>query len=182
MNEPKLSSTLPGYCDEWYPWKEIIAFFPIVENPTLLEVGCFHGKSTAYWAEHLPQWRIHSVDTFPGYDGQEKRLRCTGEEQFQNFQKVLDRYSTVSYTKGDFSKLVMKKPWDNPTVFFYDGDHSFDATLNALLTMRDTPVIVVDDYEEVWPEVTKAVNLFQRETGRAMEVLGAERHGVAVFG
>jgi len=48
--------------------------------------------------------------------------------------------------------------------------------------MQEAEVILVDDCTAEWDEVLKAVNLFQSETGRHMEIVGSGDLGVAVLG
>lgn len=194
----KLSEETPGYSRQigymyengfpvaavGYPYDEIISRLPMAG--TLLEVGSGCGLSAVTFAEKFAEtnrdYTIHTVDIFKGifcYPPNSGKMRgYTGDQQKKYLDRILDTWDNISYTECDF----FKKEWDIPTVFFYDGDHSFDATLQALLTMRDTPVIVVDDYTKEWKEVIKAVNLFAKETGRDMEIIESASYGVAVFG
>lgn len=184
----KLSEQTPGYSvvQTGYPYDEIISRLPM--SGTLLEVGSGCGASAVTFAEKFAEtnrdYTIHTVDVFrggsffpPDEPGGNMRV-YTGDQQKKYLDRILDTWSNISYTECDF----FKREWDVPTVFFYDGDHSYDATLNALLTMRDAPHIIVDDYSKGWLDVVRAVDSFANETGREMRVLETRYHGVAVFG
>ena len=176
----KLSEQTPGYsvAKTGFPYDEIISQLPM--SGTLLEVGSACGLSAVTFAEKFAEtnrdYTIHTVDIFKGVSIVDKTY--TGDQQKKYLDRILDSWSNISYTECDF----FKREWDVPTVFFYDGDHSYDATLNALLTMREAPYIIVDDYGKGWLEVIKAVNTFAKETGREMRVIDTEAYGVAVFG
>ena len=173
-----LSEQTPGFSGTSWPYDEIISRLPM--KGSLLEVGSACGLSAVTFAEKFAEtnrdYTIHTVDIFKGVYIFDKAY--TGDQQKKYLDRILDTWDNISYTECDF----FKRAWDIPTVFFYDGDHSFDATLQALLTMKDAEYILVDDCTAEWDEVLKAVNLFQRETGRHMEIVGSGDLGVAVFG
>ena len=173
-----LSKQTPGFSDKAWPYDDIIQRLPM--RGTLLEVGSACGLSAVTFAEKFKEtgrdYTIHTVDLFKGITIYDETY--TGDQQKEYLNKIIDIWPNISYTECDF----FQRDWDVPTVFFYDGDHDFDATLKALLTMKNAEYIIVDDYTDAFRNVMTAVNLFQKETSRHMEVLRRSHYGVALFG
>lgn len=174
LNE-RLSKQTPGFSDKAWPYDDIIQRLPM--RGTLLEVGSACGLSAVTFAEKFKEtgrdYTIHTVDLFKGITIYDETY--TGDQQKEYLDRIVDIWPNMSYTECNF----FQRDWDVPTVFFYDGDHSFDATLKALFgPMRNAEYIIVDDYTNTFPEVMEAVNLFQSKTSRHMEVL---KNGVALF-
>jgi len=162
----KLSAGIPGYCNEYYSWESIVESLP--QKGTLLEVGSGCGLSAVTFAEKFAEtnrdYTIHTVDIFKGVSIVDKTY--TGDQQKKYLDRILDSWDNISYTECDF----FKREWDVPTVFFYDGEHSYDSTLKALQMMQEAEVILVDDYTKHFPDVKKAVEYFAEEADKELTV------------
>lgn len=155
--------------------KEIFGWFPaesqayldriIKENnvKTVIEVGCFLGKSTAFFAERVD--KVYVVDTFV----QNGELQDNGDarEYPTNFYKTFERNMQ---DRGHWPKISVLKMTSveasevcpNADLIYIDASHDFGNVFRDLLKWyKKADIVCGDDYDENWPGVKEAVDSFQ---------------------
>lgn len=166
---PKLSETIPGFSNSDYPWDKIIDQLPM--SGSLLEFGTACGLSAVTFAEKFKEtnreYNIHTVDhgsntlTIHGKD-------YNSEQQAEYINQIVKVWDNITFTKCDF----FARYFETPTVFFLDGSHNFNATYKALRIMKDSKIILVDDYNTYkFPRVTTAVDKFAKKFNKELIVL-----------
>ncbi|OGP16399.1 MAG: hypothetical protein A2Z79_10085 [Deltaproteobacteria bacterium GWA2_55_82] len=139
-------------------------------NGDILEIGCFHGRSTAVIAGFLEKGeRLFVCDIFEGGDKGVYGDCPTPEKVLANILAVnpgLDA-ETIEIIKGDSSRLSLS-PGERFRFVHIDGGHTYNECLSDLKATADHVVsggiIVIDDYRHPdWPEVTAAADDFLRE-------------------
>tara|TARA_Y100000361_G_scaffold76525_1_gene67740 strand:- start:232 stop:762 length:531 start_codon:yes stop_codon:yes gene_type:complete len=132
--------------------------YNLPEVGTLLEIGTLQGKSAVAWAEAFEKcnkiWEVITVDNYNDFrlEGFE-HLHTTGKEQEQIVKENLKGWDNIYQLKGTFPVNI--KP-EQPTVLFYDGDHSMNMVKQALDTYNGVKYIYVDDYN--FPGTKQAVD------------------------
>jgi len=136
----------------------------------ILEIGCYHGRSTAVLGSFLDKGeRLHVCDIFEGGDKDVYGECPTPETVVANIQKVTPglKSEALKVIKGDSSKLRLF-PGDRFRFVHVDGGHSYKVCLSDLRVcvdhVVDGGIIVVDDYMHPdWQEVTSAVDDFMAQ-------------------
>lgn len=172
------SDEIPGYC-LGYPWYPIVESLP--QKGTLLEAGSGCGLSACKFAEYFKltnrEYTIHTIDVFQGLFGVLDNIKVSSAEQLEWVERVCTEWDNITYSVGNF----FKKEFPIPTVFFYDAEHSYDATLKALRKMQEAEVILVDDYTQAFPHVIRAVDLFAAEAEKELTVFNSDYMGCAML-
>lgn len=153
-------------CPDWssvhHPhWKKILEKHLDLESPLrIIEVGCFEGRSTVWFADYLrhnPLSRLVCIDTWEG--GEEvHRLNLPFDmlKVFDNFCKNVINHSqtTKIFTHRGPSERqlssLLYKGYRSYDFIYLDASHTqrdtlVDLTLSLLL-LKDGGVIIVDDY------------------------------------
>lgn len=169
------SSEIIGMSEFW-SFDKYVDMLP--NKGKLLEIGTFVGKSAVAWAEAFERagkdWDITTIDSFKGNEktiapiGVDPNLFkmwmkdrvFSGEEQQKVAEQNLNGWDNITGHKVNFDENTVRT-W-NPTVLFYDGDHSYKLCSMALEMYNDVDYILVDDYlfngEIKHPGTHRAVN------------------------
>jgi predicted O-methyltransferase YrrM len=132
------------------------------QDEIYLEAGSFNGASLAC-ALVGNQARAVAIDNFSEFSGSPAQLQHT-----LHIEQIDQR---VTVYEGEFLDQMDRRSAASEAVspigvFFYDADHSYRATLDALHTvvplLAQDALIVVDDYN--WKEVRAAVLDFSINT------------------
>mgnify|MGYP001254944540 CR=1 FL=1 len=108
------------------------------------------GRAKQKERESMTQRIIHYNDfKLEGFE----HLHTTGKEQEQIVKENLEGWDNIYHMKGTFPINI--KP-GQPTVLFYDGDHSMNMVKQALDTYSGVKYIYVDDYN--FPGTKQAVD------------------------
>ena len=105
----------------------------VAKNPEIiLEIGTYHGATTARMAHQLPQTWIHTIDLFPGLDSHPElsdphliaSRHIVGKHFINNpkYINVVQHYGNTFYYEF--------KRFRGATFFFIDGSHSYLAAKN----------------------------------------------------
>lgn len=134
----------------------------------ILELGTSLGISTAYLASANPKANVITIEGCPN----------TAAEARKNFETL--ELKNIESVVGNFdvtlSAVLCKLPTANCQLFFFDGNHRKDPTLNyfkqCLVHANNDSIFIFDDIhwsaemEEAWeeikknPKVTVTVDLF----------------------
>jgi hypothetical protein len=105
----------------------------VARNPqTILEIGTYHGATTARMAHQLPKARIHTIDLFPGTRHQpefsDPHLIASRHVVGRHF--IADpKYTNIVQHYGNTFEYDFK--WFRGASFFFiDGSHSYLAVKN----------------------------------------------------
>jgi predicted O-methyltransferase YrrM len=150
----------------------------------LLEIGSYHGRSTALMAKCLqPGERIVVCDAFESYT----------DDYYANKPSPADLISNIKRLNQELEKdrIVIQKCWSNDLhlnngetfrFIHIDGGHSaeqayFDLNLCCEhLTLHG--IIVMDDYyNKLWPGVTQGTDKFLNDSGTLSVLADLNRHG-----
>lgn len=140
---------------------------------TVLEVGCWKGRSTVCLAQAAA--RVVSVDHFAGdeYAGRAFTLPEAVETV-----AALDVRGCVTLVAGAFADVVPLLRLERFGLFFYDADHTYQATADALAAIlggaSPSAPVAVHDYDPaqpVWADCIRAVDEAARRHGRAVRVV-----------
>lgn len=162
--------TIQGWSHYLEPWyKYVIPTLP--DRPRVVEVGCWHGRSTAYLAVELinckQDFELWAVDHWLGcnesYYNQNVILDdLANNRPFLEFQKnlapVADRIKTIRNT----SVLAAKQFEDNSLdMVVIDDDHDQEAVLNSIAAwlpkIKTGGILCGDDHDGNYPGVKNAV-------------------------
>jgi hypothetical protein len=127
LDIPYEDGALPD-CDA----KVLLAIALAKQPETVLEIGTYHGATTARIAHQLPESRIHTIDLFPGADKHPElsdphliaNRHVVGQHFIGNlaFSNIVQHYGNTFFY--DF------KWFRGATFFFIDGSHSYLAAKN----------------------------------------------------
>ncbi len=111
----------------------------------VLEIGCFEGRSTIWWMDHLlthPNSRLVCID--PQLNGQ----------HYSTFLNNISRHAKlpqVSFIRGLSHRILPGQPENAFDFIYIDGSHKgWDVMLDACLCFRKLKpggIILFDDYE-----------------------------------
>lgn len=136
---------------------------------TVLEVGCFRGRSTRVLADHC-RGTVHAVDPWNGeyFNDDDTRARWIDTNVFAEFSRNLAAHlesGRVIPVKGDSREVLPRLAHAVGRSFdfiFLDGDHRHSAVAddirNALTCLRPGGVLAGHDFDHpTWPGVRRAV-------------------------
>lgn len=149
----------------------------------LLEIGSYHGRSTAVMSHYLRgREKIHVCDAFTADTDDKYQNKPTPEALLANVQRVTpgigDRIVIHACLSND-----LRLPAEQMFRFIrVDGGHSEEQAFADLTLvkrhLRDRGVIVVDDYDhKEWPGVTPAVDRFLKANPDISVLADLNRHG-----
>ena len=151
----------------WFPKENRDTLRKLIKEnniKTVLEIGCFLGKSTKFFVEQ--GCRVISIDTF---EGSPDLNRCeevikrlpTLREQFDFNMEALgirDKVETIQATSegAACSPVVFYKA----DLIFIDGSHEYDDVKLDIELWKDRADVILcgDDYTNAHPGVKKAVD------------------------
>lgn len=112
---------------------------------TYLEVGCWRGSTLISSTFQNNFEEITAIDNFSQYCNQEVvDSLMSNIEQYSKDTGVINFYNQDCF---QFDLSLINKPVD---VYFYDGDHTYDAQFKAIKyfyqVLNDECIIIVDDY------------------------------------
>lgn len=132
---------------------------------TVIEVGSFVGKATAFFAKHCDH--VFAVDTFKMWpegmeNGDAQQFGYDFYEQFlfnMRDEGVLDKITPVRMTSREAAEEVFNTPVD---LIYIDASHDYESVKEdiGLWAPFAGKIICGDDYDENWPGVKKAVDEF----------------------
>lgn len=177
-------------------YKEFIANAPSDRVSTLVEIGCWKGRSLAFAAVEAINSKkpiqIFGVDTFEGSDEaahkKDKDVQDGGlmhtclknlipifnweQENFTSMMTVIRGRSDEAHTK--FIEY-------GTDLLCIDGDHSYEAVLSDLIKwwpkVKIGGTVILDDYN--WEGVNSAVDQFSSMIGCSVFVNGSGKHRYA---
>lgn len=131
---------------------------------TVLEIGAFLGRSTAFFAERVDN--VVVVDPFIMWEEGRNNgdaVREGGESFFGKFVKNM--YECGVSEKVDPYVATSVEIWDTLKgrkfdLVYIDGAHDYKSVLTDLKLYGESASMVIcgDDYDENWPGVRDAVN------------------------
>jgi len=131
-------------------------FKPYNKN-NIFELGTGIGYGTMWMANNLclhPESVIYTagIDPKPGIDAKAK--------------ENLEPFNNVKYF-NKYGNQVMRELGLTFDLIYIDGTHKYLSVLNdakfSLQYLKDTGIIIFDDYSKEWPDVVKAVDEFVNE-------------------
>lgn len=167
--------------------KEIFGWFPVESQDYLnrlikeydiksvIEVGCFLGKATAFFAERIE--KVYVVDTF--VQNWELQSNIDAREYPEHFY---NQFEANMKERGHWPKIsVFKMPSHEAADFcpkadliYIDASHDFGNVRRDIVKWYDLANTLVcgDDYDEHWQGVRQAVDAFAITANRKAEIEG----------
>ncbi len=150
----------------------------------LLEIGSYHGRSTAVMCQALePGERIHVCDAFENEGASEFAVKPTPEGLLRNIRRVNPDIDPAAIVIHNCLSQQLVLPDAQKFRFIHiDGGHD-DATCYGDLQIAHRHilpggVVVIDDYcHPHYPGVTSATDRFLSETPGYTLLLDVNRHG-----
>lgn len=150
----------------WFPVENEETLSRLIKEnniKTVLEIGCFLGKSTKFFVEQ--GCTVISIDTFEGAKDinasaeVQKRLP-TMFEQFKFNLKELGIEDKVTVFKGSSVEAFISEPEYRADLIFIDGSHEYGDVVADIQDWygRADKVLCGDDYTNVHPQVKQAVD------------------------
>lgn len=141
------------------------------KRPTIVEIGCLYGGTTAVLALANPDADVICIDTFEWHP--EDDVPTSEELLYSNMEKV--GVKNVTVITGD-SRVVWKTWREKIDLLFIDGGHSFEWVYSDLSHFAPfSQVIALHDYgNPFWRSIRQAVDQHLKENPnwRLAEVVG----------
>lgn len=152
----------PDWCKTHYThWENLVSKYLKPEEPlTMIEVGCFEGRSTMWFADRLlnhPSSRIYCIDTWKGGEEIDRvKLPYDITKAMNNFfsnknshDRCNQMITHIASSEFGLSSLLYTC-YKRANFIYLDGSHTqrdtlVDLTLSMLL-IRPGGVILIDDY------------------------------------
>ena len=140
---------------------------------TVIEIGSFLGKSTAFIAKQVD--KVVCIDPFVFWEDKD---RPNGDVAAYGGEDFFDKFWANMTTEGVSQKLEIHRGTSvdslavvtnlNPNgvdLVYIDGLHDYESVLQdiKLYHSQANKVICGDDYDENWPGVVKAVNEYYED-------------------
>lgn len=144
----------PIYTHDWispyFPlWESLL---PCTPHQQVLEIGCFEGRATCWFLEHLPDCTVTCIDTFEG--------GADHKELGMDFSGVIARWQHNTNPWGERSQYMIGLSIDSLDTLkgqgrrfdlaLIDGSHlACDVLSDAILTwplMHPGGIVIFDDY------------------------------------
>lgn len=130
---------------------------------TVIEIGSFVGKSTAFFAERVD--KVYAVDIFKMWpEGMHNGdAQQYGDDFYETFLQnmlhagVLPKIAPIRMSSRDAANHVFNTPCD---LVYIDASHDYESVKEdiALWSPFVSKIICGDDYDENWPGVMQAVD------------------------
>lgn len=153
-------------------------------NRTIVELGSYHGKSTAYlalasresngpmiqavdtWSEAHSEWRSAVMNRIPSPSLERFRQQL---EHVGLYDRVLAHQGTSVDTAREYAESFADGTAAPIGLLYVDADHSYEAVMADFNAWRDLVapdgIIIFDDYTRTNPGVLRALRQL-RDTGR----------------
>jgi len=148
------------YSKEWFLYSEIkhqiMAFMDASAEHHILEIGCFEGLSSVFFADNLlhhPLSRMTCVDPFLGMDDNDHAglLEDGVEERFDHNISVCGNWEKITVHKTTSDAFFASR--DDPVMFnliYIDGSHMCDQITkdmeNCFRVLSPGGIMWMDDY------------------------------------
>lgn len=169
------------YLESWY--KHIVPLLP--NNPQLVEVGCWYGRSTACLAveliNHKQQFKLWAVDHWLGCNEpfyfQNIILEELAENQpykifLKNMEPVIDQLNIIRDTSVRAAEQFEDNSLD---LVILDDDHLQEAVINSIMAwwpkLKSNGILCGDDHDPNYPGVINGVR----------HVFGDQEHSYQVY-
>ena len=138
-----------------------------LNNPHIVEIGCFMGQSTCYISQKIKQKNINVrydvIDHFLGSIEHQKTLEKRDLYKiFINNMIEADVMDTIRVFSVDSNRASLLYDNESLDFIFIDADHSYDAVKNDINVwfpkVKKGGILSGDDYLKCHPGVIKAVN------------------------
>jgi SAM-dependent methyltransferase len=168
-----------GWSHYLVPWyKYIVPLLP--DNPQVVEVGCWHGRSTACLAveliNHKQTFNLWAVDHWLGCNEpfyfQNIILEELAEDQpykifLKNMEPVIDQLNIIRETSVRAAEQFEDNSLD---LVILDDDHVQEAVINSIMAwwpkLKPNGILCGDDHDSNYPGVINGVrNMFGSDPG-----------------
>ncbi len=178
---------IPG----WFTLDDCSHFHLVLEMQSLhgqtgdmLEIGSYHGRSTALMAKHLrPGETIHVCDAFEADTEDRYAAKPSPENLLNNLRKVTPNFSDSQVVIHECLSNDLKLPAEQKFRFIHvDGGHSAEQVYADLELsaqhLLPKGVVVIDDYKHAqWPDVAVGVDRYLKEHPEFSVLGDMNRHG-----
>lgn len=138
----------------------------------ILEIGCYEGRTTNYFANKYPNAHISVIDTFDG-SGRLANQETLFDTFMENTKDIADR---IGVHKGR-SQEIVPEMLDMFDLIYVDGSHTFEDALadltNSWKRLKTGGYIIVDDYARIG--VKDAVRTFMENADDAEVIFTNEQ-------
>lgn len=167
-----------GWSHHLEPWyRYVVPTLPY--NPSVVEVGCWHGRSTACLTveliNHKQTFNLWAIDHWLGCEEPFYYQNIIKDELerdlpfktfLENMQPVHDKFKIIRDTSVRAAQQFEDNSLD---LIILDDEHSKEGVLNSILAwwpkLKPYGAICGDDHDQHYPGVLNAVrDLFGRET------------------
>lgn len=153
-------STNGRNCHHWVTVLNIIV--KLYDIKTYLEIGVHNGTSMSYVInQNKAKINCYGIDLFEETIEQYKPDSLSKNRTLENIQKNNKSQSSINLISGNsFSNETISKVSNlNVDLLFIDGDHCYTGISNDFLNysplVRKGGFIVIDDYNDRWPDIVK---------------------------
>lgn len=117
---------------------------------SILEIGCYEGRSTTWFLRNLPYSKVVAIDTFRG-SSEHKELGINFNGVRERFLFNIDRYADrVTLLEGRSQVVLSEMRGEQFNIAFIDGSHEAKDVLTDLCAvfplMIQGGIIIADDY------------------------------------
>lgn len=141
---------LPIFSNDWFSshldvWNEHIRSFLInLNEPKVLEIGAFEGRSSLYFLKNFPNLKLSVIDPWDLTDG-------ATDDTFTRYKKNIRPFSNrVKIFRNISSEILGKLNNSSFDCIYIDGDHKSIAVIHdAVLSynlVKSGGLIIFDDY------------------------------------
>lgn len=140
----------------WRTWEDqICKLIGDNEEPTILEVGCWFGKTTKILAERYPKSKIFVIDTFeggpehqPGKPFWQPELDYLLEQFMVNLWEHRHQI-TILHCLSHIGIEQLQSLIPDPLIIYIDAGHEYEYVTKDITTALNfkTSIICGDDYE-----------------------------------
>jgi len=145
-----------------------------------LEIGVHNGGSMSYVVSENKSKNCIGIDLFEDTTGNYIKDSITIKKSFDNISKnninsTIKLIQGNSTSKGTIDKLKEELKNNKIDLLFIDGDHSYMGVKNDFFNyysfVNDNGLIILDDYNIIWPGIIKFVDDFIKNN-KNVQILG----------
>ena len=160
----KVSNSLDGrICHHKVVVLNIIA--ELLNAQTYLEIGVHNGTSMSYASFERSDMQCIGIDLFENTISRYRHDRLQYDRTLANISKINNTKENICLLKGNsfypeiVNKVAEKIQDRKIDLLFIDGDHSYNGIksdfINYTPFLRKGGIIVIDDYNQMYPEILK---------------------------